>query len=92
MSQCDPPCPKPKDKGVTADGLLLGSLVTSAANAKRRKYGGACSLAGFGFEPFSVDVCGLIDKNASDRLRCIASMYAAYHNKPLTYSLAIVRR
>ena len=44
------------------------------------------------FEPFSVDVCGLIDKAASDCLRRIASMYAVYHHKPLTYALAIVRR
>jgi hypothetical protein len=70
----------------------LGMTVASKAAAKIKKHGEACASAHYGFQPFALDVCGLLDDGARLFLDRIASSYASRSGQPYSACVATCRR
>ena len=64
-------------QNITARDAVPGSFCGPAEEAKVRKYGSACSQAGWGFVPFAMETTGGIGKPARGFLRTLATSQAA---------------
>ena len=84
--------PLSESKSSTKDGNEVGFLVNNAANLKMKKHADACSAADLGFTPFAVDVCGVVDLDASNLISRFASAYSKIISKSYAYALQICRR
>jgi len=63
-----------------------------AANDKIKKHDAACSLAGMRFTPFSADTCGMIDENAAELLKFIASRQARHSGRSYSDVMSSCRK
>ena len=72
--------------------LPTGQLAKTKAASKISKHAAACDNAGFNFQPFSMDTCGILDARASSLLSRFADSYAAISGLATSHSKAICRR
>ena len=72
--------------------LPTGQLAKTKATLKIAKHAAACDNAGFIFQPFSMDTCGILDARASSLLSRFADSYAAISGLAASHSKAICRR
>jgi hypothetical protein len=72
--------------------LPTGQLAKNKATLKIAKHAAACDNAGFNFQPFSMDTCGILDARASSLLSRFADSYAAISGLAASHSKAICRR
>jgi hypothetical protein len=70
----------------------LGKLVDQAAKNKINKHQEACVAAGYDFEPFAVDVCGVVDGAAASLLKRFSSRQAGRTRRAYSYVLSLSRR
>jgi hypothetical protein len=70
----------------------LGVTVTKKAEDKIKKHGEACAASHYGFLPFVVDTCGLIETGSLRFLNRIASSYSAHSGTPYSVCAAYCRR
>jgi hypothetical protein len=81
--------PLTKAKSTTAEGRQPGKLVTNAAASKHKKYDELCTKHGKQFIPFACDVTGMIDSEACQLIKRIATKYADRQGKPYSWGLSI---
>jgi hypothetical protein len=79
-------------RSATRAGQVPGALVATAAVAKIDKHRRSCLLAGKGFTPFAVDVCGMIDAAGAELLQRIASRQAKHSDRPYWDAISFCRR
>ena len=72
--------------------MSLGKAVMDAAKNKADKHLLPCAAAHYGFMPFAVDVCGLIDWVAASLIKCIGCKYAENSHKSYSEGVSIVRQ
>jgi hypothetical protein len=73
-------------------GSVPGCLAMQAASTKCSKYNEICASYGKAFTPFSVDVCGMADPQASKLLQRIASRMAARDGDSYSRCITMCRR
>jgi len=84
--------PLSEAKSNTSEGKRPGFLTTAHAKTKIAKHGGACSLAGLRFLPFSVDTCGMLDVSAVELLQDIASQQARHSDRSYSECMSFCRK
>ena len=79
-------------KSATAAGRDLGKLVQQKAKEKIRKHQEPCTAAGYDFQPFALDVCGVVDSEAASLLKRFSTRQAERMCRPYSYVLSLARR
>jgi len=79
-------------KSDSRSGKDLGRSAADAAEAKIKKHHQPCSDASRLFTPFSVDVCGFMDQDASDLLRRFAGRIGQQSGRGFRDALTLCRR
>jgi hypothetical protein len=81
--------PLPKSLPAT---LVIGKAASDAELGKDNKYLVECERAGYGFQPFAVDVFGSIGPSSLKFLCRLASAFSRFTNKPYSYALSLCYR
>ena len=72
--------------------FVLGKASLDAENQKILKHEASCSLAGYGFHPFAVDVFGIVAPSSLNLLERVATKYAAVTGMTFGHCFSIVKR
>ena len=79
-------------KSRTLMGRVVGKLAVSKAVDKCHKHLASCSSAGYGFTPFAVDVCGIMEESGYHLIERFATRIADYKGYPFYYALSLCLR
>ncbi len=84
--------PLSQAKSGISQGRDIGKLVDQKAKEKVNKHDQACAAAGYDFQPFAMDVCGVVDDKAAHLLRRFSTRQAERTGRAYSYILALARR